>query len=721
MSGQTERPKIGLVLSGGSAHGLSHIGVLKVLEEQGLKVDFVTGTSIGSIIGGLYAMGLSASEIQKLTEAQDWSELLTTEVPLDEIAPSEKLYHNKFPVTLEFRDGGLKLPQGFFSSQKLDLLLNRLFSPAYDISDFNELPIPYKCAAVNIENGDVEILTSGYLGDAIRSSMAIPSVFAPVEVDGKLLVDGGLIRNFPVQEAIEMGADIIIGVYVGHQLETKDKLNNLIEILNQSAFMMGVLDSEEQKKQVDILIEPKVKHLPNFGFDNSDILIREGYIAATNFVDEIKMLAEQQKQFDIPAIKPLESVNTLFIQDTEVPQIRSPFDKLAHFKYGNVTKGNVTLENIERGIMRIYGTKHFDNINYRFRTRSSRRKTLEVLAQPRKVNSISGTFNYMPSAGTSLILTNELRNFASEPSVLFTTVRLAENYGVKLDYNRRVGRQKDFLLKVLGQIHRYDQNLYDQETLRERYAETNIKGGFGISSEPNNTVLFSFDIGLDGYLFKPIGLDLESLVKYERYDAVIRAGMSFDNLNDIQFATKGWSLQIEAGYNTLISNSVNAGSANPLTIPDDRSYFETHLKGHGVFSVLESVALKLDIAAGAKLNPSFTDNYRIGGLENRDLKSISMVGLNTHQLHMNQFYKGGASIRVQIARPVYLSLTANYLKGERGFLLSNTLDENKDISLWSFGAVAGLRSPLGPMQLAYGRNSFTNSWNTSFTLGYTLF
>ena len=270
--------------------------------------------------------------------------------------------------------------------------------------------------------------------------MAIPSVFAPVEMDGKLLVDGGLIRNFPVDEVIEMGADIVIGVYVGTKLEEKESLNNLLEILNQSAFMMGALDSDDQKKRVDILIEPDVKDYPSFGFDQSDAMALEGYIAATEQIDKISQLAEDQKAYHVSRPVSLSDVDKIDIADTRFPFIRSPFDELANFKYGKLfRKGAIGLDRVERGITRMFGTKHFENINYTFLNNSGGEKILSVLAKPRKVNTLSGTFNFLPSSSTSLILTNELRNILNEPSVLYTTVRIAENYGAKLDYYYRLG------------------------------------------------------------------------------------------------------------------------------------------------------------------------------------------------------------------------------------------------------------------------------------------
>ncbi len=717
---QEERPKVGLVLSGGSAHGIAHIGVLRALEEQGIHIDYITGTSIGAIMGGLYAMGYDADEIEDITRSQNWSELLATEVPLVDIAPSEKLYHDRFGITMEFRDGGLRLPQGFFNSQKLDLRLNRLFGAAHHINDFDSLPIPFKCIAVNIETGEIEILEDGFLGNAVRSSMAIPSVFAPVERDDKLLVDGGLIRNFPVQEVLDMGADYVIGVYVGSRLEQKDKLNNLIEILNQSAFMMGILDSEKQKKLVDVLIEPDVKHLPSFGFDRTDVLIREGYIAAIQNIDSLKAIASELRRFEEPEKIKLKSMETLTLADTRFPFIRSPFDAFANFKYGIFQKGEISISQIENGITRMFGTKHFDNINYFFQTNSRDETLLTIDAKPRKVNSISGTFNYSASTNTALILSNEIRNKIGEPSVLYTTLRLAENFGAKLDYYHRIGRKKDFVLNILGQTHRYDQNLYEQEILRERFAEINGVAHLGLGYEPNNSIFLSAKTGIDAYYFRPIGVQEDELQSYNRLDLFSNLEFTFDNRDNVQIPMNGIDLQAGVTLNSLLSNDLKSGHDNFLNIPEEKSYYKIYLKGNAVYSALADISLAAHLAGAYKSQASLLDNYRIGGVEDRNEQSHLMLGLNTHQIHVNQYYKVGASFRTQLFNGVFLTLRSDFLSGKRTFVTVNDI-ANQSISFWGYGAMINVRTPLGPAQLSYGRNTFTNSWNTNFTFGYHFF
>ena len=272
-----ERPRIGLALSGGAAHGLAHIGVIKYLEELGIKVDYITGTSMGSIVGGLYALGYDANRLELIASSQNWRKLLLSTEALNEVAFSEKFYHNKFPLELNYESKSLSLPKGFLAGQKLDMLISKWYSPALGIRDFNDLPIPFKCFAVDIESGEIVSLQEGNLARAIRASMAIPSVFPPVELDGRLLVDGGLIRNFPVTDNFEMGADIVIGVYAGFQLEEKEKLKSLVEILRQSSHLLSVKDSDAQKEAASILIEPQTKDIDSFSFGDYEELIRRGY------------------------------------------------------------------------------------------------------------------------------------------------------------------------------------------------------------------------------------------------------------------------------------------------------------------------------------------------------------------------------------------------------------------------------------------------------------
>jgi predicted acylesterase/phospholipase RssA len=209
---QTERPTIGLVLAGGGAKGVAHVGVIKVLEEAGVEVDVIAGTSMGAIVGGLYAMGKSSKELEEIVHSIDWENLFVDDAPRPQRSIRRKTDDFGFLAEprLRLRDGTAQLPRGAIKGQKLNLELNRLFRPANGISNFDKLPRPFRAIATDLETGEEVVLASGDLALAVRASMAFPGAFPPVELDGRILVDGGVVNNVPVSVVRDMGADIII-------------------------------------------------------------------------------------------------------------------------------------------------------------------------------------------------------------------------------------------------------------------------------------------------------------------------------------------------------------------------------------------------------------------------------------------------------------------------------------------------------------------------------
>ena len=235
------RPKIAYVLSGGGAKGMAHVGVLKVLEEVGLQPDYITGTSMGSIMGGLYSIGYSAEEISHIIETIDWRTVLTNEIPANQVIIRRKEDYSKFIMEMPVYNGKPELPSGLIEGQKLSELFSNLTWRQAGVNDFNELPTPFVCIGTDILKGGKVEMNSGDLSSAMRASMAIPSVFTPVIRDSiHILVDGGVVRNFPVQEAIDMGADIIIGVYVGFDSQMEpEQLRSLTSVITRTSLLSG--------------------------------------------------------------------------------------------------------------------------------------------------------------------------------------------------------------------------------------------------------------------------------------------------------------------------------------------------------------------------------------------------------------------------------------------------------------------------------------------------
>ncbi|MCU0120597.1 patatin-like phospholipase family protein [Pseudomonas sp. B2M1-30] len=283
---EAPRPKVGLVLSGGAARGLAHIGVLKALEEQGIKIDAIAGTSMGAVVGGLYASGYKIDELEKLALSIDWQQALSDAPPREDVPFRRKQDDRDFLVKqkLSFRDdGSLGLPLGVIQGQNLALLLESLLAHTSDTRDFDKLPIPFRAVTTDIANGEKVVFRKGHLPQVIRASMSIPAVFAPVELDGKLLVDGGMTDNIPLDVAREMGVDVAIVVDIGTPLRNRKQLVTVVDVLNQSITLMTRRNSEEQLAALhpdDVLIQPPLASFGATDFGRAQEMIDAGYRAA---------------------------------------------------------------------------------------------------------------------------------------------------------------------------------------------------------------------------------------------------------------------------------------------------------------------------------------------------------------------------------------------------------------------------------------------------------
>src|SRR6266568_4437437 len=274
------RPRIGLALSGGAARGLAHIGVLRILEEAGVPVDVVAGTSMGAVVGGLYAVGYTAAQLDTIFTTQDWVALLTDPVRRRDLAVDRKLTEDQYLLTLPISRGAVHLPRSVVAGQRISQLLTGLTWSVHGVQDFRQLPIPFTAVATDLETGKAVVLDHGFLPDAIRASMAVPSVFSPVEIEDHVLIDGGVVRNLPAQDARALGADVLICSDVTDPLEPRDSLTSFADVLVQ-AVSFRIWDSEyEQRRHCDVLITPEVRAFSTFGFARAAELIARGEAAA---------------------------------------------------------------------------------------------------------------------------------------------------------------------------------------------------------------------------------------------------------------------------------------------------------------------------------------------------------------------------------------------------------------------------------------------------------
>ena len=302
----SSQPKIGLTLSGGGAKGLAHIGILEAIDSAGLRIDCITGTSMGSIVGSLYAAGYSGKEIEKIARDLDWNFLFSGKPSIRNVNIDEKTEFDNYAIEVPFQKGKFKISSGIIEGQELWLKFQELFLPIYDIKDFSKFSIPFKCVATDISTGKAVVLDQGELVTAIRASMAIPSVFTPIDYKDTKLVDGGVVRNFPVRDVKAMGADYVIGVNLSQGLLQAKDLNSAIDILYQIGFYKDADDFQHERKLCDVLIEPHLEKFNAASFSSADSIIRIGKETGNSYYPAFKKLADSLRSI-YPDYKPIKN------------------------------------------------------------------------------------------------------------------------------------------------------------------------------------------------------------------------------------------------------------------------------------------------------------------------------------------------------------------------------------------------------------------------------
>jgi len=363
----SRRPRVGLLLSGGGARGFAHVGTLKIMEEAGLRPDYIAGTSMGAILGALYAMGYNADEISALNLQTDWSMLLSNTEALRTVTYEQKHAVNRSLLSLTWQNGHFNLPRGFINSQLLLNLFHRLSWEYAATEDFNQLPVPFGCISVNLSSGKIRMARNGHLPTEIRASMAIPGIFTPVQLsDTVLLIDGGVADNFPYDMLRSMGADIIIGSYAGPDLmHPTGTIHDAKDILTHASMFAGIQKARADLKRCDYLVAPDLTGYSSMNFAAGQQIERIGYEAAASFRAPFRRLADSIYQIEAPPVIPrIDTLATHWVKRVEIAngQEHKKVELAAH-KWLS-TPARLNARQVENAINQIYSTRFFDQISY---------------------------------------------------------------------------------------------------------------------------------------------------------------------------------------------------------------------------------------------------------------------------------------------------------------------------------------------------------------------
>ncbi|AZC68327.1 patatin-like phospholipase family protein [Pseudomonas chlororaphis] len=526
---EAPRPKIGLVLSGGAARGLAHIGVLKALEEQGVKIDAIAGTSMGAVIGGLYASGYKIDELEKLALSIDWQQALSDAPPREDIPFRRKQDDRDFLVKqkLSFRDdGSLGLPLGVIQGQNLALLLESMLAHASDTRDFDKLPIPFRAVATDIASGEKVVFRKGHLPRVIRASMSIPAVFAPVEMDGRLLVDGGMTDNIPLDVARDMGVDIAIVVDIGTPLRSRQQLATVVDVLNQSITLMTRRNSEEQLATLhknDVLIQPPLASFGVTDFGRAQEMIDAGY-RATRILDARLAPLRQAESMDagLSAAR-TPSQRTPIITAIRVENDSKVSDDVIRYYIRQHIGEPLDLGRLQTDMGTLYGLDYFEQVQYRV-VHKGNDHTLVINARGKR----SGT-DYLR---LGLNLSDDMRGDS------------AFNLGASYRVNGINSLGAEWLTRVqIGDQQELYSEFYQPLDVGSRYF---IAPYVGIESQNIEAVL-----------------DNDPIAEYrlERYGLGLNIGRQIGNSGEIRFGVgEAWGkADVRVGDQDLPSESFNEG------------------------------------------------------------------------------------------------------------------------------------------------------------------
>ncbi|HMP30297.1 MAG TPA: patatin-like phospholipase family protein, partial [Saprospiraceae bacterium] len=435
-----DRPKIGLVLSGGAVKGIAHVGVIKVLEEEGIIPDFITGTSIGAIVGGLYAMGYSADQLVAIAKTTPWSYYFNDDWPRTSIPLDRRMQMEKYLIKFEWTPRGISLPKSLVYGEKLSLLLSKLTIPAHSIDDFDDLPIPFRCIATDIATGEAKVFKSGDIATVMRASMSLPSIFEPVVIDGKTYVDGGASRNFPIEDARNMGADIIIAVDVEAGLTKLEKLSSALDILDQTVNFRINDSSSKQRPLADIIIKPNLDGITGLSFNKVDDLLRLGQEAAKLALPSLKKIIGQYEG----------RVGSTILHKKEYPistfnisSGKGKTDNIIKAALGIKESTIVSVEKLEKNATRLYTTEWVRSLQYKIVSKEQNMHLLEIKAEPRPTTWLKIGANYDSDLKAAIGLGFFKRNFLLNGSQGRINMRISENPALDLNYKIPIsGNQK---------------------------------------------------------------------------------------------------------------------------------------------------------------------------------------------------------------------------------------------------------------------------------------
>lgn len=710
-----KRPKIGLVLSGGGAKGFAHIGVLKVLESEGIKVDYIGGTSMGAVIGGLYASGYNATQIDSIFMAIDFDNLIQDLIPRNSKNFYEKRNDELYAISLPFDNFKIGIPTSLSKGIYNYNLLMRLTHNVRHIRDFNQLPIPFLGMATNIETGKQAILDKGYLPEVMMASAAFPTLFSPVEIDGKILVDGGVTNNYPIDEIRKMGADIIIGVDVQNDLKDRSGLKDATKILVQITNLQMIQTMKAKVASTDIYIKPDVTGFGIISFNDRVEIVKKGEEAGFSVYEKLKVLATQPSNFK-PKLVTREK-DSLSIDNVNINQLDNYTRSYVLGKLGFKSRNKISYKDIEVGVDKLSATQNFSSIKYSLDQNKDKDDLNINLIENQTKTYLKFGLHYdgLYKSGILVNYTRKKTIFKNDVA-LFDAV-LGDNFRYNFDYYIDNGFHWSFGLK--SRYNRFNRNLmmdFSDGLLLNELGIKNLNINFSDVTNQIYVQTVSFQKFLlgAGLEYKHLKIGSETIqnatpvIENSDYLSTF-INLKYDSFDNKYFPKKGWNFI--GDFQSYLYSSDHTNQFTQFSIAKAEAGIATTFFNKTTIKMQSELGFTL----GEKSVPFF--DFILGGYGFDKVNNLKyFYGYDFLSKSADSFIKTTFTMDYEFYKKNHLNIAANFAQlGDNLFSNSNWISKAK-YNGYALGY--GLETIVGPVEVKYTWSPDTNKSFTWISVGF---
>ncbi|MCL9805973.1 patatin-like phospholipase family protein [Flavobacterium amniphilum] len=709
-----KKPKIGLVLSGGGAKGLAHIGVLKEIEKAGIKIDYIGGTSMGAIVGGLYACGYTANELDSIFSNLDSDAIIQDVIPRSNKTFYEKNNDEVYALTLPFQNLRITVPKGFSKGLYNYNLFSKLTHNYRHVRNFNELKIPFLCIATDVETGEEVVFREGSLPLCLAASGAFPSLFSPVEIDGRYYIDGGVVNNYPIEEVKRMGADIIIGVDVQDGLKTIDNISGATGVLVQISNFKTLEKMNEKAKMTDVYIKPNIKGFSVISFDLGGMIIKNGEQAAQKKSEELKALGSGYKTVPQKNSMRADSLNLAEIHiEGYRNYTRSYFLGKLRFKPGY----KISYNDLHNGFNNLNATQNFTSIKYKL-AQESEKDVLMIDVQENPIKTFLKLGVHYDDLFKSAALINVTKkNLIFKNDVISADFILGDNIRYNLDYYIDNGFHWSFGLKSnFEQFNKVSKTDFRNGQIKDMLNKEAIDLSYNsLSNKVYLQTIFAQKFLIGGGLehnliniesndVQTASMDIDNSSYYSAFGF-----LKFDSFTNKYFPKKGWYFFGDfqsCFYSTDYNNDFSKFSVFKADMGIVQTVFKKlSLKAQteGGFTVGEGVNHIFDFVLGGYGFHKF-NNFR------------PFYGYNFLDLHGDSYVKGSVGADYEFVKKNHLSFTANFTNIGDKIFDNKAWFKKPDFSGYALGY--GLETLIGPVEVKHSWSPDNRKHYTWFSVGF---